>query len=195
MIKMKRYLTLLVALLLINIACGQDGDKRLDAKFIYDKLVDIFHQSVSIDQEKYFSAFGFGYGVALTQTEPDGGVTYPHENIRRDKQFSFTTQSITNSIASTIQSAYATNDRKEFKNLLEYVKSLGYKLTLSRYHEKVQTDVYQLNNLMVTFAHYYYDKGPNTPPNISYKSSRAELDAAFTKATFFYKAIYTVNAN
>jgi hypothetical protein len=192
---MKKYLVLLAAVLSITIANGQ-SDKRLDPKFIYDKLTDIFHQSVSMNQEEYFSALGFGYGVFLTENESDGSVTYPHDNYNHDKQFSFTTRSISEHIASTVQSAYATNDRKEYKNLLEYIKGLGYKLTLSKYHDKVQTDIYQLNNLMITFAHYYYDNGPNTPPNLDFRSSsQAQQRAAFTKPTFIYKMIYTINAN
>src|SRR3569833_760447 len=104
---MKRYLTLLTVQLLINTVLWLGGVKRLDVKFIYDKLIGYFPSICIYGSGKIFFSF------------------------------------------------------------------------------KVQTDIYQLNNLMVTFAHYFYGvNGPNTPPNLSFKSSQAEVQAAFTKPTF-----------
>jgi hypothetical protein len=164
---MKKYIILIAAVLFFNVANAQ----RLDSKFIYDKLLDIYHKSLSIDGTEYFSQFGFGYGLYLFENLPDGSIIHPHKNFEGDKEFSFTTRSISGHLFATVESTYATRDRREFKDLMKYVESVGYKLTLSQYHDSVDSKVYQMDNFMVNFAHYNND------------------------TSLPFKVIYSINAN
>jgi hypothetical protein len=166
---MKKYLTLIILTVGFNFAYPQQ-QKRFDGKFVYDKLVDIFHRAPFADDEQYFDRFDFSFGY-IQETEPDGSITHPRANQDGDKQFNYTTRFVTGNISTTLESSYATTDRKEFKSTLEYVKGLGYKLTLHQYHNHADNDIYQMDNLMLTFVHYYDNN------------------------KFTYKIIYTINAN
>ncbi len=176
---MKKYLTLIAAFLFINVSKGQT-DHRFDAKFIYETLLDLYHNSSQADNNYYWGKFGF----ALAESSPltDGAVAHRALNnfFHPDKEFSVTTRTILNDVFATEESAFATNNRKEYKNLLDYVKSLGYMISLSKYHDYVQTDIFQMNNLMITFSHYY---------NINDNDINSYLSG--TKH-FQFKAIYTI---
>jgi hypothetical protein len=181
---MKKFLTLIAAVLFINVSKGQT-DHRLDGKFIYETLLDIYHNSSQADNDNYWVKFGFG--LAWSPQSTDGSVAHRAIDnfFHPDKEFSVTTRTILNDVFATEESAFATNNRKEYKNLLDYVKSLGYKLSLSKYHDYVQTDIFRMNNLMITFSHY---------DNINDNDN--SLQSYFSHAKYFqFKAIYKINVN
>ncbi|MDR3696886.1 hypothetical protein [Mucilaginibacter sp.] len=181
---MKKYLTLIAVVLFINVTKGQT-DQRLNAKFIYEKLLDIYHNSSQADNDNYWGKFGFA--LAWTPQISDGPVAHRAIDnfFHPDKEFSVTTRTLLDNIVATEESAYATDDRKEYKNLLDYVKSLGYQLSLSKYQDHVQTDIFQMNKLIITFSHYY---------NI--KDNDGGIDAYLSGAKQFqFKAVYTIDVN
>src|ERR1700759_4944135 len=128
---MKKYLLLIMTVVLISTSKAQTV-KKFDAKFIYEKLVDIYHQSLTMNEQAYFSEFGFGLilpinnlpnGDIIHRAASDDGIDYTHMNNDvilngTNKEFSFTTHSLSSSTFATIESRYSTSNRKEYQNLL-----------------------------------------------------------------------------
>src|ERR1700743_2520015 len=131
---MKQYLTLISLVLTITIAKAQSKDK-FDAQFIYEKLVDMYHKSLTVDPEEYFSRFDYDLvsdnylpnGDIVHRAVPDGRVDHLKLTDQQlingwgNKELSFTTHSISNNLYSTVESRYSTNSRKEYDELLSYI--------------------------------------------------------------------------
>lgn len=179
---MKKYLTLIAVIFIINVAKAQSGDK-FDPKFIYEKLVDIYHKSLTVDLEEYFSQFGYDKihekylrdGYVIHRAVPDAEVnhwTLTNQEVFNgwgNKELSFTTHSLSNNQYTTVESRYSTHSRKEYNQLLNYVLSIGYKLTSDA--SQTETQTYQMDKLQVVFQKLRGDD-----PKL-------------------YKIIYSVNAN
>jgi len=154
---MKKYLPLIAIVFFINTATAQE--KNLDPKFIYEKLVDIYHKSSSVD-EKYFSEIGFG--LISTDSSPNGDIIQRamydaeanHFKLTQDdifngpKEFTVTTHRLSTNLYSTIESRYCTRSRKEYKNCLEYIKNMGYKLVGDK-STSTDTQTYQLEKVQI----------------------------------------------
>ena len=180
---MTKYLTLIALVFSISTANAQTKE-QLGAKFIYEKLVDIYHKSLSVNPEEYFSEFG--YDLVSDKDSPDGNIihravadagvnhlTLTNDEIINgwgDKEFSFTTHSLSKALYATIESRYSTRSRKEYKNLLNYVISISYKLISDNSHP-METQTYQMDKLQIVFQK---SNGDDPRP---------------------YKIIYSINAN
>ncbi len=166
----------------VNTAKGQ-SEEKFDAKFIYEKMVDIYHKSLTVNTGEYFSQFGYDLvsdkylrnGYIVHRAVPDAGVN--HFNLSRNevingwgnKELSFTTHTLSNNLYTTVESRYSTRSRKEYNEFLNYILSIGYKLATDSSQTEIQT--YQMNKLQVVFQKL---KGDDSKP---------------------YKIIYSVNTN
>jgi hypothetical protein len=169
---MKKYLTLIAFTLFISTANAQ-VEKNLDPKFIYEKLVDIFHKSLTMGDDAYFSEFGFI--PKEPKNLPDGNTRYgavndigaDYFNMSKDeifngkggKEFSFTIHSLSDKLYTTVESRYSTRSRKEYKSLLAYITVLGFKL-ISGDSKSMGTQTYQMDKLQLVFQKVNQDSRP-----------------------------------
>src|ERR1700739_3242670 len=86
----KSYLTLIVIVFSTSAIKAQDK-KDLDPKFIYEKLIDIYHRAPTMDVDHYFSQFEFA--TVSDKNLPDGNVKHRAVN---DYGINFFNTTITN---------------------------------------------------------------------------------------------------